>query len=265
MWSLHPRRAFTLVEIIVVVTIISILSGTVYFAVSEGADVARDKERQADLLRLQAAIELYKLKHTRYPAGCRGAGNWSGEQGTDFACTGGSNQYIIGLVPDFIDRLPVDPRRGGCDTDCGYAYVTNSDGTVYKLIVMNTVGSEVVGYDHPLKSCDINDRFNNDNRVVGLCGITCPDSYCTGANQTRLVADHPCNPDTVRFQKSYAVWGGIGRLRATVSDTATCVYIGGTRFCADERDPLNQSVPPGGSNNLLRNRTVYETTNIICK
>lgn len=77
-----PFRGFTLIEILVVVSIISIMSGTVVFFASQGSATGRDADRQADLRELQAAVEAYKRDNGVYPEGCRGANNWSGELGT---------------------------------------------------------------------------------------------------------------------------------------------------------------------------------------
>ncbi|MEM9336649.1 MAG: prepilin-type N-terminal cleavage/methylation domain-containing protein [Patescibacteria group bacterium] len=129
-------RGFTLVEILVVTTIVSILAGIGIFSVNDAREVGRDAEREAKLRAMQAAVENYRRDNGRYPAGCNGT-NWSGEPGTDYACGTATEEYVTGLAPDYIAALPRDPRLNG--TDSGFAYLTNTDGTAYKIIVARTV------------------------------------------------------------------------------------------------------------------------------
>lgn len=168
---------FTLVELLVAMSIIGILSAIVFVNFSGVSGVGRDAQRQSDLRTLQTAVEQYKNKYGRYPAqGCGGSGQWATSQNLDstpITFTGNyatCNNYIADIVPEFISRLPQDPRSG---SGLGYAYLTNTNGTVYKIMVVRTVESEVVASDHPFKSCDTN-----------ICGANCID------------------------ESSYAVWGG---------------------------------------------------------
>lgn len=164
-------RGFTLVELLVTITVISILAVIVYANVGKANPKARDVERQADLRNLQSAIEQYKQKNGEYPAmGCGPDANGLSDEGD---CPNGS--YITGLAPEFITVLPKDPRRGSA---AGYGYVTNSMGSSYKIIAVGTVESETVTNAHSMKSCDTTDICN------GTCGI--------GALQST----------------SYGLWGG---------------------------------------------------------
>lgn len=180
-------QGFTLPEVIIVVSIISILAGVVIFNSIAASQRSRDFDRQADLRTMQAAIELYKQRYGRYPAGCNGPGNWSGHS-SGYACSGGDTQYIVGLAPEFISVLPTDKKLNGASS--GYVYKTNSVGTVYKLAVLRTVETEIVDYSHPFKSCDASAAGTGICDVVG----TGRPSQCTEGNAI--------------FQSSYAVWGG---------------------------------------------------------
>jgi len=168
------QRGFTLIELIVVVAIIGILASIVYANLGNTSAAGRDTKRKSDLRNIQTAIEAYKQKIGRYPAmGCStGADGFSGEDDC--------SDFISGLAPEFISRLPHDPKRS---TNVGYAYVTNSAGSVYKLMAMNTVESETVTYASEFKSCDTS--------------VICTTS-----------GSGVCSPSNSRYQKSYAVWGG---------------------------------------------------------
>lgn len=182
------RRGFTLIEVMVAVTVVAILSSVVLANMSTSGGKGRDADRKADLRILQSAIEAYKQQHGQYPRmGCT--------PGTD-AISGENDcaNYITGIdaarpfVPNFITTLPRDPRRG---TNVGYAYVTNTavgnTGTTYKVMVVNTVETETMGLTSAMRSCD-----------VGVTNSLCPTTP----------SSHVCSPSNPRFQRSYGVWGG---------------------------------------------------------
>lgn len=197
------NRGFTIPELIVVIAIISILSGIVLFNVSAASQKSRDADRQADLKTLQSAIELYKQRYGRYPARCTNNQSWSGQIGTQFACRDGSSQYIVGLAPEFIPALPSDPKLNG--NDSGYVYAVNTAGTVYKLAARRTVESEVVDYDHSLKSCDVDGTSRtttSDNRQFYTTAPICNALITTGSKPDA------CQANNTTFQTTYAVWGG---------------------------------------------------------
>lgn len=190
------RAGFSIIELLVVVSIISILAGALYFNINEGAAQSRDAQRQSDLRNLQSAIELYRNDNGRYPEGCNGAGSWSGQIGASYACPSGG-AYIIGLAPKYIPTLPEDPRLNG--NQSGYAYTTNADGSVYKLIAKNTVESETVAYGHPFQSCDADNTANNN---PPYCNSTHPSNSKPGW----------CLQTNAQFQSSYGVWAGFANV-----------------------------------------------------
>ncbi len=208
------KRGFTLVEILVVITILTLIISVIGVNAIQSGQKSRDAKRQADLALLQNAIELYKNKNGEYPLACKGANTWSGQQGTDYACPGGSAQYIVGLAPEFIPVLPQEKKLNG--TNSGYIYRVNGNGTVYKLKAHRTVESEVVTYTHEFKPCDIRVTSNpstggfitssQDIDTVGWCGSVRFDSLAGDIAPL-------CRFNTEDWQISYGVWGGIAPLR----------------------------------------------------
>jgi prepilin-type N-terminal cleavage/methylation domain-containing protein len=262
------QKGFTLVEIMVVISIISILAGVATYASIGSSQKSRDAKRQADLTLLQNAVELYKTKYGRYPDQCATAGasanGWSGQLGTDFACSDGTNQYIIGHVdttdfdndgdtterfsfaPEFIPVLPFEKKLN--TTNSGYIYRTNSDGTVYKIKAHRTVESEVVTYTHRFKPCDIRVASLpagglvstiKDREVVGWCArFRFPNE-----GNSEMSPATPCRsePNNINFTGSYGVWGGF-KPKRPLADTC---------------------VAPAAVNCV--STVVYDTTTVICR
>lgn len=264
------RQGFTLVELLVVISILAIISSGIFVYASLAGRSGRDADRQADLRALQSAIELYKQREGRYPAGCNAAGSWSGElgMGPGFECTNGSTAYITGLAPTYIPVLPRDPRRG-CNTDCGYAYVTNVQGTVYKLVARKSVESEMVDYTHPMKSCDVNPTGAGNRPVapqtdilqVGLCGrLREPGAVGTHVTrypyETQVSSISTCSDTDPTFTSTYGVWGGFAPLQATPATPGLCNL---TVVNPNLADPL---ATPGPIQKVC---AVLGTTEIICK
>jgi len=202
-------RGFTLIEMIVVVTIIMLLTSVGLFQYNKASQRSRDADRQSNLSKVQAAIELYKQRNGRYPAGCNGAGVWSGQQGTMYACPGGSTQYIVGLAPEFTPTLPADKKLNG--NDSGYVYSVDAAGTVYKFEAKKTV--EKANYDpggvgvqtgDKYASCDVNDPAHPD-------GGMCVRVASQGNNTPNWCQDYDAT-----FQTSYAVWGGFANSSSQV-------------------------------------------------
>lgn len=106
----NNKKAFTIVELIVVIFIISILAGIIVVSLNSSRVSSRDTKRITDVKQLQAALELYQAKNKTYPLS------------------------LDELSPKYITTLPIapTPNDGNCgDSDNTYTY--SSDGSTYSI------------------------------------------------------------------------------------------------------------------------------------
>jgi prepilin-type N-terminal cleavage/methylation domain-containing protein len=68
---LHPRSAFTLVELLVVITIIGILAALITTAAVGAMGKAQETRIKAEINQIDAALTEYKNKTTAYPPNCQ--------------------------------------------------------------------------------------------------------------------------------------------------------------------------------------------------
>lgn len=176
---------FTLIEILVVISIIGILVAILTASFNQGRAQSRDRVRMSALKELQLSIELYKAQNGRYPEmGCGtatpgGGGPWSGKGNIPVGNTWGGivcNPYILGLVPEYISDLPGDPLA----SNVGIIYTTNSIGSAYKLLLGGVESMLVTSYDNEFARCP------SSCGVGHHCGPTAPQTdvyatYSTGA------------------------------------------------------------------------------------
>lgn len=110
--------AFTLIEILVVTSIIGLLAAAGAVSYNAFTKSARDARRKADVEQIRGAIELYRSNVGVYPTpGAIGGINCS----TSVSITEGSNTYM--------SKVPLDPK---CPT-YNYFYTSSSPYTNYTL------------------------------------------------------------------------------------------------------------------------------------
>lgn len=156
LFSPVKQRAFTLIEILVVVAIIGILATAITINFDKARKQSRDKVRMTELKELQLAVEVYKAQYGQYPAqGCGvTGGSWTG-RGTHPSWGVNCPEYIVGLVPDFIAELPVDPSKED-EYGKGFLYLTNAARTSYKILAYDSIESRfVTSYADEFARCPI--------------------------------------------------------------------------------------------------------------
>ena len=98
------RQAFTLIELVVVISILAILSGVLVPRVTSHLKSARDARRLADLKAVRSAIERYRLERGVYPPANANTlnGGWDVSNDGDFIPVLAQEGY---LEEDALDPL----------------------------------------------------------------------------------------------------------------------------------------------------------------
>ena len=101
-----PRGAFsagfTLVEILVVITILGILAALVVPRLVGRTDEARAVAAKQDIAAIMQALKLYRLDNGRYP---------TNEQGLQALVTRPQTQPVPNNWKQYLDKLPTDPWK----------------------------------------------------------------------------------------------------------------------------------------------------------
>lgn len=125
------RKAFTLIELLIVIAIIGILATLIFVNVNLARKKARDAKRLADLKNLQTAVEMYNQDSSTgaFPI-TTGSTATSATWWGNCSSTGITQKstWIVGLAPTYISSLPSDPLS----TNRCYSYASN--GTDYKIV-----------------------------------------------------------------------------------------------------------------------------------
>lgn len=134
------HKGFTLVELLIVVSIMAILAAIILSTLQAGRARARDTTRYESLVQLRNALNRYYSDFGSYPAT---PNQWYSSEPGDANFSNNGGNWIPGLVSaGMIGGLPRDPQGGlSANAACAAAvpaytraYVYKSDGTEYKLI-----------------------------------------------------------------------------------------------------------------------------------
>ena len=118
-----PRliRAFTLIELMIVVAIIGILSAAIMVNFSSARAKSRDGKRISDLGNIQLALAQYFDRCRQYPSGVTAAD-------LSTQCPTISSQVVT--LGDYIGTIPVDPTN---NSTYKYEYAVNNTKNAFLL------------------------------------------------------------------------------------------------------------------------------------
>jgi general secretion pathway protein G len=116
--KINTKAGFTLIEIIIAMTLIAIFVTIPVFAYSSFTRSSRDTQRKNDINKIQGALEQYRANNGKYPP---------------------KETWLEDLVSGgYLPEIPTDPRDGqtvGDDSNLlyGYAYEVSDDGQTFQL------------------------------------------------------------------------------------------------------------------------------------
>lgn len=104
------KRAFTLIELLIVIVIIGVLTTVITVAIGQSRIAARDTHRKGDLKILAAASEQYWADNRCYP------NTGTPQNGKDYLHAdtivgNGANASIVqSFIPKYLNPVPEDPK-----------------------------------------------------------------------------------------------------------------------------------------------------------
>lgn len=125
--ALSLPNGFTLVELLITITILSVLSGIGFVAFRDQQSRGNDSRRKQDLKSIQLALRIYFERNGKYPCTdgwqtSQTSGNWISD-----TC---KNNTVLGS--DYISAVPHDPKSddGNPISEGVFGYSYNSSATL---------------------------------------------------------------------------------------------------------------------------------------
>lgn len=115
------KLGFTLVELMIVITVIAILATIAVVSFTRVQKQARDTKRKAEMKSLQTALQAYFTEKTSYPIYTTAPG-------------GAAFTVLAALKPTYISSIPKAPL-GSSGGNIEYTYISDSVGFKYAICV----------------------------------------------------------------------------------------------------------------------------------
>lgn len=146
------KKGFTLIEILVVVSIIGLLSSIFLVGLGGFRSRGRDARRLADLRQVQNALELYYSKNSAYPA---------------LSCISSSSRTCWNGLESNLTGAGIGVSKIANDPSPSQSYMYASDGQSY------TLGAKLQGQDPAL-----NDDIDGTSNGIDCTGGSTETVYC---------------------------------------------------------------------------------------
>lgn len=153
------KKGFTLIEMLVVVSIIALLAAVIFSFIQSTNLKTRDIKRVSDIKRIQTAIQLYYIDHN---------GTYPPSGSTAYPDNDWNPELKNALVPTYISKLPVDPANDATNPDVNliryYSFFNTYPGVSAKCkntsVILSSLGE--TNTKLLVDDCGINwNRFNN--------------------------------------------------------------------------------------------------------
>jgi prepilin-type N-terminal cleavage/methylation domain-containing protein len=102
------RRAFTIIELLVVITVMAVLSTIALFGFNKVQAAARDTARQQIMKGFQAALQRYYGENQAYPYGTSSTCQYSNPVNIQDLVYGGSSFNLVSK--GYLESIPLDPK-----------------------------------------------------------------------------------------------------------------------------------------------------------
>jgi len=124
------KKGFTLIEIMVVITILGVLIAMVSGSFMASQKKSRDLRRKSDLAQISKALEFYSNDNGRYPAASGGLIEGCGNPASPSTCEWNLEWSNTVSTPPtiYMATVPKDPAGG-----YSYYYDSDATGTYYQL------------------------------------------------------------------------------------------------------------------------------------
>jgi prepilin-type N-terminal cleavage/methylation domain-containing protein len=133
------RQAFTLVELLVVISIIGLLSTIATVSLSSARAKSRDTKRMADLRQISQAIELFSNTNGYLPRNGAGWGTYISNT------TGGYGAAFQSDLAPYLAKTPLDPQKAG---QVGDYFYLNADNVNKYVLCANMENATGKSYDY---------------------------------------------------------------------------------------------------------------------
>ncbi len=121
------KKAFTLIEILVVATIIGLLAAGAAVSYSQFSKQSRDARRKADLEQIRAAVEMYRSNSATndYPA----------TASVVISCT--TPTSLTDGTYTYMSTIPSDPKCNSATNSPNYSYIYSSQSYTISATLEN--------------------------------------------------------------------------------------------------------------------------------
>lgn len=125
--NMLDKRGFTLVELIVTVTILGVLTTISFVSLGGYSKNARDSVRVSDIANIEKSFRIYSAKNSsQYPLS--GSGKNVTFSGTTIWNQGTFDDSVSRMVGGMLSKKPVDPQYGN-----EYTYSVLASGDQYSI------------------------------------------------------------------------------------------------------------------------------------
>lgn len=143
--SSKRKAGFTLIEVMIVVSIISLVTGAVMVSLSAARLKTEATQALADLQKISLYLETYRANYGAYPPSCGSGGSWASRNANPWGCGLGAC-WISQFSGEGWCPLPYNlnpPPAGYSAAQSQYIYYTDGAGNNYKLIYHGPVSMAV--------------------------------------------------------------------------------------------------------------------------